>query len=250
MMIAITYHCSAGCPHCMSDCQPDNSHMTLDTLGSSLQWLKAHDIKEMIMITGGEPLEHPDILEVLKEVNEKFPGFVVLTTNGYHFNDEIMNFLKKKRKFLVQITNDERYYRPYTKEELQYLSPFRVETVGGLYPQGRALENFPNSDWATKAPKCINSRLLVKQGYTDLTKLIKTLMSVGKFCTPVITPEGTIKIGESKLCPAVGNIFSEDSLIIKNIRNSACNGCEIPKNILARNNPVAYDLAFGGKNLG
>lgn len=246
MMIAVTYHCSAGCPHCMSDCQPDNSHMSIETLGSVLTWLREHDIQEMIMITGGEPLEHPEILQILKTINQEFPGLIVLTTNGYHMTDPIAKFLRKKTRFIVQVTNDKRYYRPYTKEEAKRLKPYKTESVQGLYPQGRALVNFPDSEWTTIAPKCINSRLLVKQGCTDPSSLIKTLMSVGKFCTPVITPSGEIKIGESRLCPAVGSIFSEDSELIENIKNFSCQGCEIPIRILRNNNPAAYQLVFGG----
>lgn len=246
MMLAVTYHCSAGCPHCMSDCQPDNSHMSIETLGSVLTWLREHDIQEMIMITGGEPLEHPEILQVLKTINQEFPGLIILTTNGYYLTDPIAKFLRKKTRFIVQVTNDKRYYRPYTKEEAKRLKPYKTESVQGLYPQGRVLQNFPDSAWATVAPKCINLRLLVKQGYTDLSSLIKTLMSVGKFCTPVITPTGEIKIGESRLCPSVGSIFSEDSTIIENIRDFSCETCNIPIRILKNNYLPAYQLAFGG----
>ena len=40
-----------------------------------------------------------------------------------------------------------------------------------------------------------------------LKDLVNILLSNGKVCTPVIAPDGSIKIGESALCPKIASIY-------------------------------------------
>ena len=70
MMIALTYRCSMGCPHCISDCKPDGIDMSKDTLIDSLDFINKHKIKA-ILFSGGEPFEHPDIMSLLDVIEEK-----------------------------------------------------------------------------------------------------------------------------------------------------------------------------------
>ena len=64
----------------------------------------------------------------------------------------------------------------------------------------------------------------------------------GKFCTPVIAPNGDIKVGESALCPSVASIYDPDDEIMRKIRETKCHQCKIAWEKLKENNPMAYQM--------
>ena len=64
----------------------------------------------------------------------------------------------------------------------------------------------------------------------------------GRFCTPVIAPDGDIKVGESALCPSVASIYDTDDKIMKKIRETKCHQCKIAWKRLKENNPMAYQM--------
>lgn len=265
MLVDITYSCKMGCDHCLSDCKPDGEHMTLDTFNDTMDFM----IKNMIpawTFTGGEMFEHPDILTILDIISDRLKGIydgpVTFITNGRELarNREIYeavsDFQKKRKKkslTIIQVTDDPRFYKdPLTKKEiyrLQKLDAF-IDTVPGddkdlnkcLYPQGRALENYSEEWWRVKGPKCANCVLIAKQYAKTFTQLVYTLLSTSKFCTPVIAPDGSIKLGESALCPAVASIYNEDSVIIDKIKNHKCKACKIAWDSLKEVNPTAYEM--------
>lgn len=115
-----------------------------------------------------------------------------------------------------------------------------------LYPQGRALQNFPNADWNVIGPKCANCRLLTLQNVNSISQMVTCLLQHGKVCTPVIAPNGGIKLGESALCPEVSNIYKSEAAIIQDIRQCTCQKCEIAWDNLKKVHPTAYYLC-GGK---
>lgn len=64
----------------------------------------------------------------------------------------------------------------------------------------------------------------------------------GKMCTPVIAPNGMLKIGESALCPEVASIYDNEADIIRKISHFNCNKCTYALEQLKRNNLLAYNL--------
>lgn len=93
------------------------------------------------------------------------------------------------------------------------------------------------------APKCINCILITKQKpEATLKDLVNILLSNGKVCTPVIAPDGSIKIGESALCPKIASIYDSVPEIMEKIRNAKCRACKIPWEKLKETNPIAYLL--------
>lgn len=268
MLVELTYKCSMGCPHCMSDCKSDGIDMPLNVLKDSLEFLIRNDIR-VWNFSGGEMFEHENIIEVLNIIDEyiskvkyKFP--IIFITNGRQLvrNPDIynsaLNLQRKysKKRIMIQVTDDERFYKDrLTDKEKYYLSKLGaiIENVPGdsydknrcLYPQGRALENYTEEYWYTKGPKCSNVRLLALQGGNTIHSIVNTLMIYGKMCTPVIAPDGSIKLGESALCPSVSSIYHKDNDIIKSIRECKCMKCKIPFDILQKNNPIAYEMLKG-----
>lgn len=102
--------------------------------------------------------------------------------------------------------------------------------------------NHKNAAWITLAPQCVNVRLLVKQRVLNLEEMIDVLTMAGKFCTPSIAPDGSIKLGESALCPNCAHIDDSHADIITKIFNFDCTQCQIPIERLKATNPKAYAL--------
>lgn len=262
MVIDLTYACSMGCSHCMSDCKPDGEHMSLETLKDALEFYKKHGISHIIL-SGGELFEHPQIIECL-ELCAQYRGALIplmLITNGRKLSSdlsllgEFQKFVNKigRKSVLIQVTDDPRFYPTSLDKKQRY----RLEKLGAsievvpgkldhpdvcLYPQGRALENYPDSEWNTIAPKCVNCRLLVRQGITSFGNLVMTLSMRQKLCTPTISPSGDIKLGESRLCPPVASIYDPEDVIIEKINSFGCKKCEIPFEILKEHSRTGYDM--------
>lgn len=265
MLVEITYSCKMGCTHCMSDCKPNGENMSIEVFKDTLNFMIKHNIPTW-SFSGGEMFEHPQILEMIdileekwKEVNHKYP--IVFITNGRELvrNKDIYkaisNFKKRHNKnlVLIQVTDDDRFYPdPLSDKEKYWLKKLgaTVEKVPShpldkekcLYPQGRALENFPDANWNTIGPKCANCILIAKQGIDTFNGLVITLLSKGKVCTPVIAPDGSIKLGESALCPKVSSIYDSETEIMNKIKNHNCHSCKIPWEKLKETNPIAYQI--------
>lgn len=92
-------------------------------------------------------------------------------------------------------------------------------------------------------PKCINCILITKQKpEATLKDLVNILLSNGKVCTPVIAPDGSIKIGESALCPKIASILRFCSGNYGKDSYARCRACKIPWEKLKETNPIAYLL--------
>ena len=262
MLIEVTYSCSMGCSHCMSDCKPNGQHMSVQTFSDSLDFMMKYAIP-FWNFSGGEVFEHPDILELLSIIeskwNRKYP--ITFITNGRKLVQDktiynaIANLQSKygKKNILIQVTDDDRFYpTSLTDKEKYWLRKLNaiIDTDPGnpsdknkcLYPQGRALENFSEENWYTIAPKCTNVRLMPLQGVDDIHTIVLTLLNNQKICTPVIAPDGSIKLGESALCPPVASIYDTESDIIQKIKNCKCTQCKIPWERLKHHNPMAYNM--------
>lgn len=259
MLIDLTYRCSMGCSHCMSDCRPDGTDMTPEVLEDVLAFYRKHQVPNLTF-SGGEMFENPYILDLLqiieKNWDQKFP--LTFITNGRKLSNtpdllETVQGLQRKyskKKVIIQITDDSRFYPESLTEKQRYrlkkLDAI-IEGVPGsgnrcLYPQGRALENFNESWWNTNAPKCTNVRILPKQGICTIHGIVMTLLQAGKICTPVITPTGEIKLGESALCPSVATIYDSEEKIIENILNCRCQSCQYAFAQLQKNHPGVHAM--------
>lgn len=66
MLLQITTRCSMGCTHCMGDYKPDGIDMSLEDFKAVVDSLKdvfLHE-KPVLLITGGEPLDHPQFADM------------------------------------------------------------------------------------------------------------------------------------------------------------------------------------------
>lgn len=247
MMIKITEKCSMGCTHCMNNAMPNGNHMELETFKKAIEFQKKYG-GSFCIITGGEPTEHPQFVSFIVYALENLKlCFITVTTNGtwMQYNADEVKSLHNLygTRLLFQVTNDKRFYPTQINLSLpvfQYDNVLTCNQIAYIYPQGRALDN--NLEWESKASKCFNIRSIThKIGYKGLGNIIAMLAVKGKFCTPHISIDGYIKLGESDLCPNCSHIDKTEEEIINNILSFKCSKCNHINNKL----PKEYRMAIG-----
>ena len=241
MMIKITEKCSMGCTHCMNNATASGKHMDFEIFKDSLNFLKENNLLfPQIVITGGEPTEHPQFVEFMKYLadfikSNKILVFVTVATNGFWILNnqekakEIVSLFNKKG-FSFQVSTDRRYYpkrldttKRIFKEEGFVLCEDCVES---LYPQGKAM-NLKNVTYNAIASNCFNVRAISKQiDNCKLSDIVAMLASRFKFCTPHIKIDGGIGLGESDLCPKCCSIYDSMDVIMDKIKAFKCDGCK------------------------
>lgn len=239
MLIDITDKCSLECKHCLSSCTKDGQHMSEQTFRDVITFLIKNELCDCIIISGGEPTEHPEFVQFLHRLTarlkaEDVRSFITITTNGFWCleNPELAKSVvvdTDKIKVVWQVSTDTRYYpKDLPVHKKLWREPGFVlceHCVEQIYPQGRALEN--DIPWKAKASKCFNIRALSKQlANPTVTSVVKRLIDFKKFCTPRININGGISLGESRLCPTVATIYDDPEVIIKKIQEFQCHGCD------------------------
>ncbi len=82
----ITSMCNGRCPYCclkewITDDAQDAQYMSLEDLDRVIKWLKESEIT-FVQLIGGEPLLHPDILEIVRRLKASGVGIRTILTNG------------------------------------------------------------------------------------------------------------------------------------------------------------------------
>ena len=232
MLISITERCRMGCLHCLDDARADSDRfMSMEMFKSVLDFNFRYD--PTITITGGEPTEHPQFWEFMKLISEKMKDTNVcsIVSNGMNLSDSDISKVIELRKsdgvFAWQISSIEPYYpiKINLDQQIFKLPEFVIENeIQVLEPVGRA-KNHKDWNFNAKAPQCFNVRSMVRSTQNFPTTIL-LLRSKGRFCTPQIGYDGSIKLGESTLCPAVAHITDSEKNIVKKINNFRCEGCK------------------------
>lgn len=95
MIVTVTNKCNLKCAGCYAQAKNPHPNAELDPAGLKKLFKEALELGiSMVLITGGEPLLHPELLDILAE----FPQIVfVLFTNGMLLSPENIKSLKKMR---------------------------------------------------------------------------------------------------------------------------------------------------------
>jgi len=206
-----------GCSHCMIDSHPDGEHMAMENFAKSLDLIRRIDLS-VIMISGGEPLEHPEFFE-FAELAKKHIEVVLLLTNGMFTEDKELTKRVLDLDLMVQITNDQRYY-PKRVPKINHPNVSYETHVRVITPLGRASDE-PTTK---QAPMCYNLRSLACSK-KNLQASILLLRSFEKFCTPSISVDGSVVAGESPFCGKIGTVDSSDNELAEALMNMECNRC-------------------------
>ncbi|WP_297425422.1 radical SAM protein [Clostridium sp.] len=95
--ISISNHCTKGCEFCYKDSSDNGEFMSLEEYEYVLSSLQNEQWGNVFQVAlgGGEPLEHPNFIEILDITLSK--GIVAnFTTNGIHISKEIASKIKDK----------------------------------------------------------------------------------------------------------------------------------------------------------
>lgn len=90
----LTYNCNLSCNHCIVDSSPENrqSELSIKEIKNIIRKFSNFPISNIIL-SGGEPLAHNDILEVLSEIHKINLPYVI-ETNGLLITQEIIDLLR------------------------------------------------------------------------------------------------------------------------------------------------------------
>lgn len=226
MLVRITEKCRMGCSHCLANATPEGRHMNESTFRDALYTAIRYG-RGIIMISGGEPTEHPQFLEYVRYARLN-RAYVIILSNGMFLADPV----KREEIFAlecpIQITNDPRYYPSriphYDHPLISYERELRT-----LVPLGRARGMNPIG---RKGPSCFNLRSLVRRLVSDgaseaFGMAIDYLRTMGKLCTPSINVDGTVVAGETPECCQIGTVTSTENEFISNILSMKCNRCTL-----------------------
>lgn len=228
MLIKITEKCCMGCSHCMDDAKSDlENHMSFETFKKAVAFSLKYD--NSIIISGGEPTEHPEFwgfLSYLADVIGK--GIITICTNGMNLSDkdiEKVDALQRKchGEILWQVSTIKPYYPKHIDTDLEIFKRedfFIARKLEVLQNRGRATEH-KNWIFNSKCPQCFNIRSIMRST-KDFQTTIHSLRTFMKFCTPAIAYDGSIKLGESRLCPSVAHIDDSESEIANKLLNFTC----------------------------
>jgi len=219
----------------MVDAKPDGEHMTMETFKRVIKFV-VNNTFPLILLSGGEPTEHPEILDILKISKENFK-FVILLSNGTFINNLKLRNTIIELGIYVQITNDPRFYKTKVEKFDHPLFTYEdnIRTITSL---GRAVENNITGDRA--APMCFNLRSATRH-HGNIREGIATVRQRLKMCTPSINIDGSIVAGETPFCYKIGTIDSTLEELTKNVCNMKCNKCGLENNLsVMHKNAIGY----------
>lgn len=242
MLIKVTNYCSMGCSHCMEDSTVAGKHMTDDTFEKALEqtirlehqaW--SAGAPPFVLLSGGEPTEHPNILHFIKRVFDERMYPMLITNGSWLSNKELRESILKPEweDLFIQVTNDKRFY-PKQIEEISDPRISYVDSLTMMLPLGRYKGK--TSDLPTrKGPSSFNLRSATIQ-FKDIRKAIallriKSALGSSGQCIPNITSDGDIMAGETRNCFKIGTVHSTHEELTKALIEMRCNKCGLEDNL-------------------
>lgn len=131
-----TDKCNLYCDGCYR--RNENNHKSLAQISEELDVFTRFRNCDGISIAGGDPLLHPDIIEIVRMIGRKGLKSII-NTNGLALNESLLRELKKAGVYGFTFHIDSRQGRPGWKganevelNELRYLYARMLHDVGGL----------------------------------------------------------------------------------------------------------------------
>ena len=132
-----TSQCNIACEGCYRENRSD-SHKSLDAIAAELAVFAKFRKFDSVSIAGGDPLLHPEIVDIVRMVTGRGCK-AVINTNGLALTDALLQDLKKAGLFGFTFHIDSKQGRPGWKKrdelelnELRLSFAERVARVGGL----------------------------------------------------------------------------------------------------------------------
>lgn len=251
MIIQITNRCHMGCSHCMQCSSPDGANMTTGTFFEAVKFAERSNA-HVILLTGGEPTEHPDFEDMVATCCRKFV-MVMITTNGMWIDtpekvDAMQRLFARYDNLTTQITNISKYYpKSVDIQQIKDLfgckAFFETEHLN-LLALGRAAQDpvlVRESESSLGTMSCFSSALVSAQ--LPYQMAIANMESRGKFCHPLVDYRGNLHWSESCQCPSFAHLSDGfDEICRKAHAWRPCLQCHDAEK-LCGNTDIKYELA-------
>lgn len=259
MLIQITNRCRMGCPHCMDASTPDGGLMDEATFGNALKL--AHDCCPSVLLSGGEPTEHPLFVDFCKRLSRANTPFAI-ASNGMWLGDEAGEYrfekIAKLKGFLgAQIYSNPKWYRLHEETVAKYnrnakrwqdLKVFLdTSEIRNMLDIGRAVScdaAKKEADESRYHCSCLVAHLTAVQlGHLEkevqMGRLMYLLVGQGHFCTPMVDWRGEFHASESWLCQSFGNVNRDDRYVLFDnlMKGRPCGKCVGCKRYLTEQEP-------------
>ncbi|GAB4288101.1 MAG: GeoRSP system radical SAM/SPASM protein [Myxococcota bacterium] len=134
LLFELTNVCNARCPHCYIVGVSEDCFLDAASVKRSLKDAAAIGARR-ISLTGGEPLLHPDFLDIVKFARRK-RFYITVTTNGSLLTEELVNSLAEVGAITLRITiqshipekHDEFFKIPGLFNRILKISKYILET--------------------------------------------------------------------------------------------------------------------------
>lgn len=132
-ILEITQKCNLTCPVCFADSSPQRTHfLTLAECEAAIDnFVRCEGSPEVLMLSGGEPTIHPEIVDIVAMAQRKGIPYVTINTNGLRLQDDA---------FVRELAP----YRPYIYLQFDGFSRPTHEALRGVdlrAAKARAIEN-------------------------------------------------------------------------------------------------------------
>lgn len=254
MLLQVTNRCRMGCPHCLNDANPYAPHMTEETCRNAVSFAKDSG-NLMLIVSGGEPTEHPRLFDLCRIVSESGIAFSICS-NGMFMGDPKKEWTVEKIAKLKgfcggQIYTNPKWYRLHSqtmrkwessKGKWESLRLFLDTTdIRGMQDIGRA-KNCPEAMAEAENSPYHNSCLVACTTLAQVVsshEFFRVMLMQHRFCTPLIDFAGNVHMSESCLCPSCGNVNTDtyDMLWLKMRKFRPCGGCLGCKRYLTEDTP-------------
>lgn len=238
MLIRITNRCHMNCNHCMVDAHPAGAHMTEDVFRAALEFCKM-DAVPVLMLSGGEPSEHPEVVRFLELANMAGFRCAFLTNGMYLFEKPTLAAQIEARVFVVQVTNDVRYYPKKLPGRLP--AGMTCDTLRRLSPFGRARAAIAKGHMkcTQRTPLCFNLRSATRH-FQSFEQALAVLRARTRMCIPSINVDGIVVAGEAPSCAPLGAVGTSAQGITRTLMALRCGKCGLVEGL-----PAEHKRAIG-----
>jgi len=246
MLVAITNRCSAHCSHCMQGSTPSGEHMSEDVFRAALDLTERVEhlawkagAPRLIVLTGGECTEHPQIVQMVERVIAR--GMTpMLLSNGQFLGDAALrsSLLRPEwPQISVQVTYDPRFY-PKAPPPWDDARLFASSPIPALLPLGRARTNKALANFSrSRAPSSFNLRAITRSlGNIDIAVAhLRLRAAEGRSgaCIPSVSEAGDVMAGETRSCFKIGTVYSTNRELTASLLRMKCNACGLENNLTA-----------------
>ena len=123
--LEVTKACNLYCEGCYRENDP-KGHKPLEEIKHDLQIFRKFRKTDGVSLAGGDPLVHPDIVEIVRLIAQQ--GLKpIINTNGLALSKELLRELKKAGVVGFTLHVDSKQHRPYWKGKTEIeLNPLRL----------------------------------------------------------------------------------------------------------------------------